>query len=169
MNGFSISREVIGYTPQIFLLLLGLGWIIFKQLNVKFTLHFFGIIVLFLNVLVYGGIHGISFYEDKKIEPIQALLTQGNYEEANIFYGEKIEKNPPFAGSRYYKKLRKVRYAIEYYRKYMYIRNRIDDPKDKKEWEKIKRDLFIIPQGFPEEKKVKRILIKAELEMAKIL
>ncbi|MCX8008475.1 MAG: DUF2079 domain-containing protein [Patescibacteria group bacterium] len=154
--GFFFDRSNFSFSPQVFLLFCGLLFVLYLK---KFPIFHFSHLIIFLSVLnflIYSFILFPSFLENKKMQPIQVALEKGDYELANSLYS-KLEKNPPFAGSRFWYKLSNIRYSIEYYRSFRRINHKYENNQklDKKEVEKALRHM---PSNFPYKQRVREIL-----------
>ena len=98
--------------------------------------------------------------------PIENALKSGDYETANLLYHD-IEVNPPFSGSRFYEKLRLIRYSVEYYRNFRYAFDIYKNPTINKNWIIIRDQLKIPPPNFPDKEIVTDILNTANKDLSK--
>jgi hypothetical protein len=155
--GFFLDRNNFSFTPQIIFLFCGLLFVLYRTYFPNFHFRHLTIALFVATAGLYSFIVIPSWREDRRMQPIINAMRAGNYELANTLYGD-IERNPPFAGSRFWYKLSNIRYAIEYYRKYKEIDSLYKSSNLDIDRKKIENDLGIMPAGFPEAKRVQEIL-----------
>lgn len=115
--GRTLDRSAIGYQWQMFFLFAGFMYVIFRKRLQKWTMKRWIGLLAALNMAFLFFIVVPNYTEDKQIVVIEQAIKRADYEVANELYGI-IEKRAPLAGSRFWNKLTRVRYHIEYYRNY---------------------------------------------------
>ncbi len=113
----TMDRHTFGYHWQIGLFFTGFLSLMLKntiqRLSIRKWIYILTAILLSMILFIYIP----SKREDKIVREIEQTIIAGDYEKANALYNQ-TQIDPPFAGSRYWYKLRKSRVYIEYYRNY---------------------------------------------------
>lgn len=158
--GMTVDRAGFGFGTQMVLLFLGFLFTLSYASVRKFSpKQWIGaLILLLLSFLAFNVFP--NKLEDRKVAAIESAISTGDYEAANTLYGD-IEKKPPFAGSRFWNKLTRSRYYIEYYRNYRKASDITSDGLTVNEKSKIPLLLKGIPPDFPYKEEVKGMLESA--------
>jgi hypothetical protein len=163
--GFLFARWNFSFTPMVVCLLGGLVYSLYHSRwpgkSVQHMLYF----LVSSNIIVYGCLLLPSYQENMRIDPIEKALIKGDYEQANMLYSE-IEKNPPFAGSRFWYKLSTIRNNIRYYRIFRHIVDIYEKSDNTLNWIQVRKDLQNIPPYFPDSDMVHAIVTKAEIHIS---
>lgn len=157
INSVLLDRSRFGFSWQVVLLFFGYLFAMYRLYYPKYRLRHGLIIASTAIVLLYGGVLLPSYLEDKRITPIMQAINSGDFELANDLY-HNIEVNPPFAGSRFWNKLKTVRFNIEFYRQYRHALDGFLDQSLQRDWKAIDKSLEVIPKAFPDKDQV--IVIK---------
>lgn len=161
-----VDRAGFGFSIQMILLLFGFLIALFYKSIRKFstkdwitTLSCLLLSFIALNILP-------NIQEDRKVSLIENAINIGDYESANRLYIN-TQKSPPFAGSRFWNKLTRVRYYIEYYRSYRKAKDLFDSRISQTDIHQISILLKGMPAGFPYGEDVRKMLEFAKYSSAK--
>lgn len=152
-----VDRQVFGFSYQVGILTVGFVYAhIAKQLR-NFGSRQWIMLILGAHAVFLGFWILPDTLENKKVGHIETAIREGDYEKANSLYSV-IEQHPPFAGSRFWNKLKKSRYYIEYYRSFRRAKDifGMDLTAEKKGI--IRAHLVGMPQGFPYREEVDQML-----------
>lgn len=159
--GIRMDRQMFGLSWQIVFLGLGLGWLLWGKRFKKLTVRELSVVSIAALLALLIGFWIPSAREDQIVASIETALARGDYETANRLY-DRTQVNPPFAGSRFWNKLTKARYHIEYYRNFVKARDLYKNAKREDSWEDIKKLLRKMPINFPFRREVEEMLKEAE-------
>jgi hypothetical protein len=155
-----LNRQMIGFSWQIGFLFFGLLATAFhpyiKRLHMRHICFIFcGLILVYVT-----GVYIPSRQEDRIVSTIERTLSDGDYEKANDLY-DQTQRDPPFAGSRFWNKLRKSRVYVEYYRNYVHAKDLYADSASQS-WEQIYSALEHMPREFRYREEVGKLRKESE-------
>lgn len=152
-----VDRAGFGFSIQMILLLLGFLFALFYKSirNFKAKEWIIALSCLLLGFVALNIIPNIQ--EDRTVSIIENAINAGDYETANRLYND-TQKSPPFAGSRFWNKLSRVRYTIEYYRRYRNAKDLFDSRTSPSGVRQIQILLKGMPAGFPYGEDVRKML-----------
>ncbi len=120
--GMRLDRQTLGFGLQTQLLLSGFLWTIVRRRIYSLDMRQWMITLSTLLLVLTATVWIPSAHEDMTVAKIEKALASGDYELANMLYNE-TQKNPPFAGSRFWNKLKKSRENVEFYRNFVKARD----------------------------------------------
>jgi hypothetical protein len=155
-----LDRQMIGFSWQIGFLFFGLLATAFHPYIKRLRRRHVCFILCGL-MLAYGtGVYIPSRREDRIVSTIERTLSDGDYEKANDLY-DQTQRDPPFAGSRFWNKLRKSRVYVEYYRNYVHAKDLYADSTSRS-WEHIYSALEHMPREFRYREEVEKLRKESE-------
>ena len=157
--GLFVDRSGFGFNWQIVFFILGFLYIEFKRRIIRPTGKQIIGILLCINIIFHLFVTLPSYFEDKIVANIQNTIGKGDYERANALFVE-TQRDPPFAGSRYYAKLVPVKRFIDYYRTFKYAEEIVIKKELPTDWESTMDKLRFIPENFKYKAEVNQILQK---------
>lgn len=160
MLHMTLDRQVIGFTWQMVFLFLGLTWAVVGRSIRKFTVKQWVIVWCVACCLWFVGYRLPSRREDATVLRIEKALIAQDYELANRLYDE-TQKNPPFAGSRFWNKLAKSRYYVEYYRNFVKAKDLYAKDASVQSASQVRELLKRMPVNFAFRDEVTRMLVWA--------
>jgi len=161
-----VDRQVFGMSAQVTLLLAGIAWALLGNGMRKLSGKYWAYILAVVLILLMLGVWIPAYKEDRIIYSIEQAIVQGDYETANRAYSE-TQVNPPFAGSRFWNKLTKSRYYVEYYRNFIKTRDLYQANPNTEEWKHIQQYLKKMPPNFMYQKEVEQMQKDAKLHITK--
>ena len=157
----TFDKHTIAYSFQTGFLFAGIFYLFSKKKVRELNIRQWSLVLFILNLSLVMFVFLPGYREDKTVSGIQRALDRGDYEEANALYN-KTQINPPFAGSRFWNKLAKPRYFVEYYRKYRQAADIYDSKKEKSDWVAIFDLLKHEPLGFVYGDSVRKMILDAQ-------